>query len=574
MLGFHHPIGICVKDISRILLQKKKSFVPRSKKLTLYAILCIAIILFVGQSSAIVRTEEEADWTRDSLGSYFSNKYQQGFHDKNADDQNSLAEIRREYKDSLISNSRIFGSGVDRLVSGFTDTLNKHRGSPDNDLDPFITNLKYKLRELELKGQLSKERVQAVLDSAYHHAMRHKILTEDEWDEAYDTFTNIYQQPSWYQRVLSLKPNVEEGASAFNNWIQSVMGHLGHVGGLTKEQTKAIADQLRTSVSDTDFSRLGDKNWVDDLTRTLSRKTDLKKDQLEKIVASIARDVNGYRYFALDYTGKGREHAQNWCDQVKTGVDGFWDRLHSQMGRWKSIVLGNSYRDHPSHYQHPSDREYLSHHDHHHHHHSDNKHPHHDFDHHDHSAHHDRPSHHDRLSYHDRHSHHHDHEHAKIHPHRVADSVKSVAHSISEDWEASSHSIVRSRSTESIKSKVSSAASHVTSAAAHATSKISDFDLDQLKNIDLKDSFAHFWRSKEHDVYRKLGYTEAHINWIQDYLTKTFKNQKSSVHTKSDEAVIAIKRYLNAVHVQNPTQVDATVHRLKRLLESWRTLVN
>ncbi|GAA5801285.1 hypothetical protein EDC94DRAFT_541233 [Helicostylum pulchrum] len=481
-----------------------------NKKLALYAILCISVILLVGQSSAIVRTEEEADWTRDSLGSYFRSKYQV-FHDKKAD-QKSLAETTKEYKDYLTSNSRIFGGSVDRVLTGFTDTLSKHKGLAGNNAESFITNLKHQLRQLELKGQLSKDRVQAVLDKAHNQAIRQKILTESEWDKAYSFFTNSYQKPTWYQRVLQLNPSVEDGSSSFNNWLQSVIGHIGHVGGLTHEQTKVIADQLRTSISDTEFNRLGDKAWIDNFTNAISRKTNLKKEQLDKVISSIGRDVNGYKYFALDYTGQAQDQANNWCEQVKTCVDGFWDRVHAYIKHWKSIIKSYFHINH--------------------------------------------------------------HEPTRVFPQRVTDSIKSVAHSITDDWEASSKSIVQSRSTESVKSRVYDAASQVTNAASQVTSKISDIDLDQVKNFDIKDSFAHFWRSKEHDLYRRLGYTEAQIDWIQDYLTKTFKNQKSSVHSKSDEAAIAIRRYLNAVHVQNPSQIDATVHRLKRHLESWRTLIN
>lgn len=480
-----------------------------NRKLTLYAILCVSVILLVGQSSAIVRTEEEADWTRDSLGSYFRSKYHV-FHDEKAD-QKSLAETTSEYKDYLTSNSRIFGGSVDRVLSGFTNTLSKHKGHASNEAESFITNLKHQLRQLELKGQLSEDRVQAVLDKAHHQAIRQKILTEAEWDKAYSFFSNSYQKPTWYQRVLQLNPSNDDGSSSFNNWVQSVIGRIGHVGGLTKEQTKVIADQLRTSISDTDFNKLGDKAWIDDFTTAVSKKTNLKKEQLDKVISSISRDVNGYKYFALDYTGQAKGQANNWCEHVKTCVDGFWDRVHAYIQHWKSLI--KSYF-HTNHYE---------------------------------------PN--------------------RVFPLHVTDSIKSVAHSITDDWEASSKSIVHSRSTESMKSRVYGAASHVTDAASHVTSKISN-DLDQIKNFDLKDSFAHFWRSKEHDLYRRLGYTEAQIDWIQDYLTKTFKNQKSTVHSKSDEAAIAIRRYLNAVHVQNPSQIDATVHRLKRHLESWRTIVN
>ncbi|KAG2196667.1 hypothetical protein INT47_012126 [Mucor saturninus] len=497
-----------------------------NRKSTLYSILCIALILFVGQSSAIVRTEEVNDWSTDSLGTYFE-KYNV-FHDKKNDDQ-SWSEMVNSYKDAIASNSRIFGSGVDKLLSGFTNSVGKQTGLAKTNVDSFVTDLKHQLRQLELKGQLSKDRVQAVLDKAHHQAIRQKIMTESEWNKAYSTLEASYQEPSWYQRVLRLKPNVEEGSSSFNNWLQSVVDRVANKGGLTKEQTKSIADQLRSSISNTDISRLGDKSWLDEFTSSISKHSDIKKEKLDEVIESIKKDVNGYKVFALDYTGqKTKTAAKNWCQELKSYLEGIKDRIYTRINYYKSLILSRFQYKH--------------------------------------------------------------HEVSHEFSHRgVTDSIKSVAHSLTSDWEASSKSRAQSRSIESVKSRVSGVADQVTSAAHHhatdtyhhatdklhhASDKISNVHLDHLKNFNIKDSFAQFWRNKEHDAYRKLGYTEAHIDWIQDYLSKTFKDQKTCVRGKSDEAAIALKRYLNALHVQPPNQVDATVHKLMRHLESWRTLVN
>jgi hypothetical protein len=471
-----------------------------NKKLTLYSLLCI--LLLVGQSFAIVRTEEVIEWTKDTVGTYF-NKYKI-FYDKKSD-KNSLIDIAKSYKDAATSNAQLFGSSVDSIISGFTNSVQKHSHLAQNDFDAFITNLRHELRRLELKGQLNKEHVKAVLDKARFHALRHKIMTEAEWNKAYSVFHSIYEEPTWYQRVLRLKPEVDDGASSFNKWVQSVTDRVNHIGGLTKEQTKAIGDQLRTSISKSDIRKLGDKHWVDDFTKSVSKKTELKKDQLEEVIESVKKDVNGYKIFALDYTGQAKDHAKNWMEQIKSYFEDLWDTLKEHFMHWNHVIQSKL-----------------------------------------------------RIR---------KHEATKVIPHKATASIKSVVHSLHSDWEASSKSKARSRSVESIKTRVYDAASQV-------TDKINNIDLEHLKKVDLKDSFGHFWRQKEHDAYRKLGYTEAHIDWIQDYLTKTFKNQKTSVKGRADEAAIAIKRYLDELHVQSPDQVDANVHKLKRHLESWRTLIN
>jgi hypothetical protein len=468
----------------------------------LFSILCIFLALISHVVVAIVRTEETNEWTKDSLGSYF-NKYKI-LYDKKADHR-SLIDIAKSYKDAATSNTKIFGSGVDNIISGFTNNIQKHAGLAENDVEGFITSLKHQLRQLELKGQLNKDRVRAVLDKAHIHAVRQKIMTESEWKKAYAFFESLYQPPTWYQRVLRIKPDVDDGADSLNNWIHSTSDRISHLAGLTKEQSLAVRDQLRSSISKGDLFKLGDKAWVDDFVHSVSKKTELSKDQINHVVESITKDVNGYKIFALDYTGQAKDQALHWCCQVKNYLSDLWETIQRHVYYWyRRIQVNLGIKK-----QEPT----------------------------------------------------------KILPSRVTDSFKSAASSIQSEWNASSKSKVRSRSIESVKSRVSTAASH-------ATSKINNFDFHHGKSDSIKDSFAHFWRKKEHDAYRKLGYTEAHIDWIQNYLHKTFKNQKTSVKGRTDEAAIAIKRYLNDLGIQSPTQVDANVHKLKRHLESWRTLIN
>jgi hypothetical protein len=476
----------------------------------LISILCICLILLTRPSLAIgkcihehcttrveidlcvikVRTEEITEWTKDSLGNYF-NKYRIVYDKKQ--DHKSLADIAQSYKEAAAANAKYFGEGVDSIVSGFADSLSKHSHLARNDVAGFLTNLKHELRQLELKGQLTKDRIEAVLDKAHREAIRQKIMTEAEWKKAYTHFESRYQPPPWYQRVLGARPVVDDGASTFNLWAKSITSRISHFGDLTKEQIKDIEEQVRESILNTDIHRLGDKVWLEDLSDSISAKTQLKKDQLEEIINSISKDINGYKIFALEYTGQAREHAKNWMEQFKN----YWEEV------WDQIVVAYKRLEHRV-------RHVLN----------------------------------------------------VKKPKQVAKkataSVKSVASSLSEDWHSSSKSMARSRTIHSAMSKASSVAVHAT---------------EKIQNFDLKDSFGHFWRQKEHDAYRRLGYTEAHIDWIQSYLEKALKDQKTAVKGRADEVAIAIKRYLDDLGIQSPAQVDQNVHKLKRHMESWRTLV-
>lgn len=404
-----------------------------------------------------------------------------------------MIDIAQSYKEAAAANAKYFGESVDSIVSGFTDSFSKNSLLARNDAVGFLTNLKHELRQLELKGQLTKNRIEAVLDKAHTQAIRQKLMTEAEWQKAYSRFESRYQPAPWYQRVLGVKPVIDDGASSFNSWAQSITNHISRFGDLSKEQIKDIEEQVRASISNTDIQKLGDKAWLEDLSHSISEKTQLSNDQLEETINSINNDVQAYKIFALEYTGQAKEHAKNWIEQFKNYCEEIWYQIKITYKRLQYRVRYALNIQKP-----------------------------------------------------------------KQAAQKATASVKSVASSLSDDWHSSSKSMARSRTFHSAMSRASDVATH-------ATQKIQDFDL--------KDSFGHFWRQKEHDAYRRLGYTEAHIDWIQNYLVKTLENQKTAVRGRADEAAIAIKRYLTDLGIQSPSQVDQNVHKLKRHMESWRTLV-
>ncbi|KAI9481291.1 MAG: hypothetical protein EXX96DRAFT_502867 [Benjaminiella poitrasii] len=471
-------------------------------KPSILTVFCICLWLFISPTFAIVRTEELSEWTKDGLASYFK-KYKILYDKKQ--DHTSLVRIAEHYKDAATANMKYFGDTVDQILSGFTDSLQTNSHLARNDLQGFLTNLKHQLRRLELKGELTQDRVRAVLDKAHHQAIRQRIMTEDEWRKAYSVFQSYYQKPHWYQRVLGLKSEADEGASGLNQWLQSVVDHVAATGSMTKEQAKTLTDQVRSSIAKTDIHNLGDKAWVTDLTQSIADHTKLEKEKVEKVIESIKRDIEGYKVFALEYTGQANEEAKDWYGRVIAYCQDIWGQIQAYIRQvqvrcrhfWQSRQVQQTKKA------------------------------------------------------------------AEKAAGKASESFLSVASSITSEWQDPASSKARSRTIHSVLSKASSAA-------VQATNMIHDID---LKNIDLRGTFAHYWNHKEHDAYRRLGYTEAHIDWIKNYLYKTFNNQKTLARFKSDEAAIAIRRYLEDLGVQSPAQVEDTVHKLKRHLESWRTIV-
>ncbi|CAO3703141.1 unnamed protein product [Rhizopus stolonifer] len=459
-------------------------------KIKAWTLLVIVFITLIQQSYAIVRTEESPEWNKDSLTAYFK-KYKLQI-DKNSD-YNSLVDTIKSYKDAVTANSRLFGTNVDHILSGFKHYLERQAKLTENDTDDLFTHLKHQLRQLELKGQLTKDRVQAVLDKVRYRVMHEKLMTEAEWKKAYAHFESTYAKPRWYQRLLHLKPDLQDiESSSLRDWVQSATAHLGRLGTLTKDQVSAVSETLYQSILNSDLNKLGERAWAEDLTHTISQRTQLKKEQLEEIVQSIANEVRAYKIFAIDYSGQAKEQAHHWMDDLQglfwNKVQGIVEPIKTRLPQNKDTWHFYNYRD--THLKYPGQEKKLT------------------------------------------------------------ASLRAQAKSMSRAVEPK---------TNVVSHVIETAVSVASDAAAQATDSV-------------KGSFAHFWSQREYEIYRRLGYTEAHVDWIKNYLEQTFQNQKDSVKGKSDEAAIAIKRYLDSCKIQTPNQVDANVHRMKRYLDSWSLL--
>ncbi|KAI8972320.1 hypothetical protein BDB01DRAFT_909383 [Pilobolus umbonatus] len=433
----------------------------------LLSILCLSLLV-ITQISAIVRTEETKDWTKDLIVSYLKN-----YSPLHPVEQVPLMDKAKTYADAVTNHARLFGNQVDHVLSGFKNTLELHSDLAENDIQALLTQLKHQLRQLELKGQLTKERVKAVLDKFHAKVTREKIMTEAQWEKAVSAIESSLQ-PKWYQRVFHTQ-------TPFQRWIFSVTSKLNRLGGLTKDQVKVIGDQLKSAVEEcTDLCKLGDKDWVNQFTTTVSKKTQLRKDQLDAVIESITQDLKSYKLFACDYTG----HSPH-------------DWLHSIKDTWSSLW--------------PTRKQEK-----------------------------------------------------KVKTREVISSTTSTTTSVSTTTSTTTVSTTVP-TVISVPTTVPTILSTTVTVTVVATVR------DEETPAPSAESFAAYWRQKELEAYRRLGYTEAQMDWIQDYLEKTFHNQKSSVKDKMNEASSQLKRYLTQLKLQDASQIDQTVHRFQRHLENWRT---
>jgi hypothetical protein len=106
----------------------------------------------------------------------------------------------------------------------------------------------------------------------------------------------------------------------------------------------------------------------------------------------------------------------------------------------------------------------------------------------------------------------------------------------------------------SLDSTISAASSAASSAAAKST------------NID----FGQFWKSKELDAYRKLGYTDANIKWIQDYLSQNFNRNTIYAKETVQNALQAIRQYMTDTKVQSAAAIEDQIKAFENLVNSWK----
>lgn len=137
--------------------------------------------------------------------------------------------------------------------------------------------------------------------------------------------------------------------------------------------------------------------------------------------------------------------------------------------------------------------------------------------------------------------------------------------------EASSAYAIASAHSRSVASAVqaaSSSAHKATQAVQYSASSIRAHVRDTAHQW--QKSFAQYWIEKERQAYKRIGYTEAQLDWLQKYLEHTFQDQKSLAKHNVDRALHTIRRFLQDAKVESATQIEHQITRLQNLLEAWK----
>lgn len=448
--------------------------------------------------AATTQVEDVTNWTKDQVQAYLD-KYQITY-DKNDE---SLLDTVKNYRDAAVANAGIFISdkadSVTRLVEGLKIKLEKQYKLSANNVDALSNDLSHELKQLELSGSLTQDKVKQALDRYQHQAIKQKYVTAAQWKDISNDIQGSFASPTWYQRIFGGGPSHSKlfAEDSFHTWLTtSVTQRLQQNKDLTKAEIDSVVDSLKNAIGTTsssvqDLSKLGTAAWWKQLSKDLEKSAKLKQNQADAVVDSLKDEVNAYKIFAIDYAGETAQQTQNYLlNAAQYLKDAGYDI-------YQKVV-------HP----------------------------------------------------------------LQANPEKDA-KVSGALYTASSA--AASATNAAGASASSFRAAATDAAAAATDAAASSASVLRAQASESA--YDAKDNFGRFWRQKELETYKKIGYTEAHIDWIESYLSKTFHAKTDFAKDTVQNAIRTIRQYLVNAKVQTAAHVDSQLKSIEGLIESWRRTV-
>lgn len=463
-----------------------------------YAV-CLVLLANEAQAKAATnQVEDVANWSKDQVQAYLD-KYQIAY-DKNDE---SLLDTAKRYRDAAVTNAGIFindkADSVTRLIESLKIDLEKKYKLSGNNANGLTNDLSHELKQLELTGSLTQDKVKQALDQYRNKAVKQKYVTEAQWKQISNDIQSSFASPTWYQRVFGTGPTHYKlfRDDSFQTWLSSsIAQRLQQNKELTKEEINSVLDTLKEAVTSTsssvqDLSKLGTAKWWKQLSKDLEKSAKLKQAQADAVVESLKDDVNAYKIFAIDYAGQAADQTQGYLAYARKYIADTGNSIYQKVvpnARQQAEASG-------------------------------------------------------------------------------AVSSASYAAASATNAAASSASSLAAQATDAAYEYASSAVSAKDAAGASASSLAAQAS--QSVN-DAKDSFGRFWRQKELETYKQIGYTQAHIDWVENYLSKTFHDKTNFAKDHVNQAVRTVRQYLIDAKVQTAAHIDAQLKSLEGLIESWR----
>ncbi|GAN01119.1 hypothetical protein MAM1_0004d00550 [Mucor ambiguus] len=463
-----------------------------------YAVCLVMLANEAQAKAATTQVEDVTNWTKDQVQAYLD-KYQITY-DKNDE---SLLDTVKNYRNAAVANAGIFISdkadSVTRLVEGLKIKLEKQYKLSANNVNALSNDLSHELKQLELSGSLTQDKVKQALDKYQHKAIKQKYVTAAQWKDISNDIQGSFTSPTWYQRIFGGGPSHSKlfAEDSFHTWLTtSVTQRLQQNKDLTKAEIDSVIESLKNAITTTsssvqDLSKLGTAAWWKQFSKDLEKSAKLKQNQADAVVESLKDEVNAYKIFAIDYAGETAQQTQNYLlNAAQYLKDAGYDI-------YQKVV-------HP----------------------------------------------------------------LQANPEKDA-KVSGALYSASSA--AASATNAAGASASSLHAAATDAAAAATDAAASSASVLRAQASESV--YDAKDNFGRFWRQKELETYKKVGYTEAHIDWIENYLSKTFHAKTDFARDTVQNAVRTIRQYLVNAKVQTAAHIDSQLKSIEGLIESWRRTV-
>ncbi|KAI8143255.1 hypothetical protein BJV82DRAFT_713474 [Fennellomyces sp. T-0311] len=325
--------------------------VPR-KFLLLASVAVVCLALSVTNVSARATTEDLSTWTKEQ---YYDFLDTYGIPYKES--ESSIAHTVKSYKDAAAANAEIFGTKINHVLSGLKIKLAQQKDISNNNMQMVLDTIQHQLRQLELQGQLSRDRVLQSLDRIQRDLTKKKIVTESQWREIYNDVSSSFEgNQAWYQKVFTQK--VDDASASMDKWLEGVQTRVKAAAGLTEVQAEHVMNQLRKSMRHNHNIRsLGDQHWRHHFKNKLKKQGELTHDQIQDVMNTLQRDVNAYKLFAMDYIGDVAQQSQQWAEDVTQKIKdssygtmdymySWWDTMCSKTRNYLAPILGDPVDQH------------------------------------------------------------------------------------------------------------------------------------------------------------------------------------------------------------------------------------
>ncbi|KAI8334614.1 hypothetical protein BC941DRAFT_431683 [Chlamydoabsidia padenii] len=322
-----------------------------NKTLLLSSVALFLVLLLVRPTVAdrAPSTQEAAEWTKDKIQGFLQKYNLDNYYNNNLVDEAALKQKLEEYQKTAKNNAHYFGAKVDHFTNSIKIELAKQTEISQHDMDGLVSDLQYHLRQLELQGQLTRDKVEQRVDKIQRKLAKNKSISESSWkaikNNIQSEFSEQYYRPTFFQRVFSSSsPSTAQAAkSSIDQWLDSVHDRLQELRVLTDNQLQSVMEQLRQAVTHNNLHKVASKRWYERLYNRLQKRAKLTEKQMEQIKDTMESQVNSYKVFATDYVGTKTDQSKEWMEHLYDYCHHAIEAATASVEDWVSYALARAH---------------------------------------------------------------------------------------------------------------------------------------------------------------------------------------------------------------------------------------